>query len=331
MAKIVLVLGSNSFTGAHFVAGALNSGFDVIGISRSNQPNPAFLPYEWQTQKTDRFVFLQLDLNQDLKQIFAIINEKKPEYIVNFAAQGMVAPSWGNPEQWIQTNTLSAVKLHHYLKDCTFIKKFVQISTPEVYGSCSGVVKENNNYNPSTPYAVSKAAADMSLMTYANHYNFPVVFTRAANVYGEGQQLYRIVPKTILLFKTGGILPLHGGGRSVRSFVHIKDVVSGTLNVMRKGSIGQVYHLSSDTHISIRNLVQHIADKMKVSFQKHIETVDDRPGKDDAYYLDCSKIKNEFGWEAQIDLNRGIDKTISWIEKNLDIFKKLEWEYIHKP
>lgn len=327
----VLVIGSNSFSGSHFAAAALEEGLTVAGISRSAEPDNIFLPYRWNGCASDKFSFFQLDLNHDLDQIMKIILDFKPDYIVNFAAQGMVAESWDAPDQWLMTNTLSAVKLHHQLKDCEFLKKFVQVSTPEVYGTCEGSLKENINYNPSTPYAVSKAAADMSLMTFFCQYNFPVVFTRSANVYGPGQQLYRIIPKTILFFMKGKKLALHGGGRSVRSFIHIQDMVQGTLKAMRHGKPGGIYHLAATELLSIRALVQIIAKKTGVCFEDSILDVNDRPGKDKAYVLDCSKARKELGWQAEISLEHGIENNIEWIKQNLDVLEHKPFEYRHKP
>ncbi len=329
----LIVIGSNSFSGSHFVKAALDHGMDIIGISRSEEPLAIFLPYKWANQQQnqiDRFSFFKFDVNNDLDGILRLISDFKPDYIVNFAAQGMVAESWETPEQWLMTNTVSAVKLHNKLKEYKFLKKFVQISTPEVYGSCENNLKENIIYNPSTPYAVSKAATDMSLMTFFRQYQFPVVFTRSANVYGPGQQLYRIIPKTILLFLTGGKLELHGGGGSVRCFIHIKDVVQGTLKAMLHGKPGSIFHLSTDMPISIRSIVKLIAKKTNTSFKDQVIDVNDRLGKDNAYLLDCSKAHNELGWKTEISLEDGIDDTIVWIKKNLDTLKGLSCEYIHK-
>ena len=122
----------------------------------------------------------------------------KPKFIVNFAAQGMVAESWNKPEDWYQTNVVSQVKLHNCLRQLDFIENYLHFSTPEVYGSTEGWIKESYHLAPNTPYAASRAACDLHLMTFFRNYDFPVTFTRAANVFGEGQQLYRIITKTIL-------------------------------------------------------------------------------------------------------------------------------------
>ncbi len=324
----LLVIGSNSFSGASFVDYALKEGMDVIGVSRSQEPNPVFLPYK--RRHNTSFKFYRLDLNHDLEKILKIINEFRPAYVVNFAAQGMVAESWQYPEHWYQTNVVANVKLHDKLRRCDFLKKYVHISTPEVYGTCEGLVQENTNYNPSTPYAVSRAAADMSLKTFFDAYDFPVVFTRAANVYGPGQQLYRIIPRTILYSLIGRKLQLHGGGHSVRSFIHIRDVADGTLRVAQVGGPGEMYHLSTTRSISIRSLVQMIAEQMNMSFEDNVDVVGERPGKDAAYLLDSAKAWETLGWQDKISLEQGIEETIAWVRDNLEELKKQPFEYIHK-
>lgn len=328
MREKTVVLGSNSFSGAHFVAYALENEAEVIGISRSPEPHPVFLPYK--RDDNSAFQFYQGDLNRDADRIMALIHEFQPAYVVNFAAQSMVAQSWQYPEHWMQTNIVAAVKLHDKLRHCRFLKKYVHISTPEVYGSCQGLVQEHTCYTPSTPYAVSKAAIDMSLMTFFRTYQFPVVFTRAANVYGPGQQLYRIIPRTILYFLMGKKLQLHGGGHAVRSFIHIRDVADGTLRVARQAPLGEIYHFSTSRNIAIRELVRMIAMQMHVTFEDSVEVVADRVGKDPAYLLDSTKAQETLDWQAQIELEQGIEETIGWVKNNLETLKKQPFDYIHK-
>lgn len=328
MGKII-VLGSNSFSGSHFVDYALAHGLEVIGISRSPELHPVFLPYKKRIDAP--FRFFQFDLNRDLAVLMKNVNYFQPDYIINFAAQSMVAESWQNPEHWFQTNVVATIRFHDHLRKCDFLKKYVHISTPEVYGTCEGVVKENTSYNPSTPYAVSRAAADMSLLSFYKAYKFPVVFTRAANVYGSGQQLYRIIPRTVLFFLIGKKLQLHGGGASVRSFIHIRDVADGTLRVARQAPHGEIYHFSTSRNISIYDLVSLIAKQLSIDFDKNVDIVGERLGKDTAYLLDSSKAKETLGWQDQISLEQGIEETIAWVRDNLDVLKKLPFDYIHKP
>jgi dTDP-glucose 4,6-dehydratase len=327
MSEKIIVIGTNSFSGASFVHSAIDAGFEVVGISRSKEPNPVFLPYKDSGRDIE---FHQLDLNHDLDKIMALIKAKKPEYVVNFSAQSMVAQSWDHPDHWFKTNVVSTIQFHDQLRHCDFLKKYVHISTPEVYGSCEGYIKESNSYYPSTPYAVSRAAADMSLQTFFNSYKFPVVFTRAANVYGPGQQLYRIIPRTILFIKMGKRLQLHGGGTSERSFIHMQDVSDATLRIMKEGSSGEIFHIATNDSITIRNLVEMICELMNVRFEDHVDVAEERLGKDSAYLLDSSKVRNTLDWKDQVLLKEGVMSVLQWIEKNLDILKQQPFDYIHR-
>ena len=325
----ILILGSNSFSGSTFANFALTQGATVYGISRSKELNQVFLPYKWTSNKN--FLFQALDINLQLREIIDLINEARPNYVLNFAAQSMVGESWRNPGDWFMTNTLSTIKLHDALRKCDFIKRYVHVSTPEVYGSCTGFVGEDHPFNPSTPYAVSRAATDMSLRTFRAAYKFPVVITRAANVFGPGQQLYRIIPRTILFILLGRKLELHGGGISTRSFIHMNDVSDATWRIMKNGENGQTYHISTNEVISVRNLVEKICEKLNVSFEDHVEFVGDRVGKDSAYHLDSKKIRSELDWQDKITLEQGLTDCIHWIKSNLEVLKQQPFDYQHKP
>jgi len=325
----VFIVGSNSFSAATFTDFALQQGAKVVGISRSSEPFDAFLPYKWHNH--DNFTFYPLDLNSHPNEITTLLQDTKPAYVVNFAAQSMVAESWQNPGDWFMTNTVSTIKFHDTLRKVDFLKRYVHVSTPEVYGSCTGFVKENFPFNPTTPYAVSRAAADMSLRTFHSAYNFPVVTTRAANVYGPGQQLYRIIPRTILFILLGRKLQLHGGGVSTRSFIHMHDVSDATWRIMQNGSNGDTYHISTNDVISIRALVELICLKLGVKFDDHVEFVGERLGKDSAYHLDSTKVREELGWQDHIMLDQGIDECISWVQNNFDDLKVQPFDYQHKP
>lgn len=326
----VLVLGSNSFSGASFVEYLLARGESVIGVSRSAEPHAAFLPYRWSGH--DRGLrFEQLDLNRDLDAIVELIRRDRPGFVVNFAAQSMVAESWQNPDHWFMTNVVSTVRLHEQLRQLDFLKKYVHVTTPEVYGSTSGLVGEDAPFNPSTPYAVSRAAADMSLRTYFAAYRFPVVFTRAANVFGPGQQLYRVVPRTILFIKLGRKLQLHGGGASERSFIDARDVSDATWRVARDGRPGETYHISTDRRVTIRALVEMICQRLGARFEDSVEVVGERLGKDAAYRLDSAKIRRELGWTERISLEQGIEDTIAWVGRWFEQLKALPQQYEHKP
>ena len=301
-----------------------------MGCSRSPEPDEVFLPYKWKSSISDQFCFKKIDLNYDLKKLIGIIKREKPAYIINFAAQGMVSESWKNPVDWYQTNVIAQVKLHDQLRKLEFLKKYVHITTPEVYGGTDEWIKESFNFNPSTPYAVSRASCDMHLRSFFETYNFPVVLTRAANVYGPGQQLYRIIPRTILYARLGKKLSLHGGGLSERSFIHMKDVSDATYRVAMNGTVGETYHISTMETISIRDMVMKICEFIEVNFSELVEESEERLGKDQSYMLNSDKIRKELGWKDTINLEEGIASTVKWIDRNLDTLKNLPHEYIHK-
>lgn len=328
MVNRIVVIGSNSFSGASLIKQALQKGEEVLGISRSSENKTCLLPYKWSSQ--NRFEFRQLDLNEHTDEIIKEIKSFKATQVINFAAQAMVAESWQYPDHWYQTNVVANVRLHDQLRQMNSLRKYVHVSTPEVYGSCLGLVDESHPFSPSTPYATSRAACDMHLLNFFKNYDFPVVFTRAANVYGPGQQLYRIIPRTILCIKLGKKLQLHGGGKSLRSFIHIRDVAEATLNIAEKASPPETFHLSTDKHVSIRSLVELICLKMGANFENLVEVSPDRPGKDDAYLLDSGKAKKDLNWKPKISLEDGIEETIDWVQNNFDDLIKEPKEYLHK-
>lgn len=323
-----LVIGSNSFSGAHCVNHLLACGDEVLGIGRSPEPDNVFLPYRWKgTPK--HFTFLQADLNKDLEKIMSGIKTFRPEYIVNFAAQGMVAQSWQTPTDWYQTNVVAQVALHDQLRRMDFIRKYVHVTTPEVYGHTGDWIKEHWHFAPSTPYAVSRAACDMHLMSFFNAYQFPVVFTRAANVYGPGQQLYRIIPRAMLAARLGRKLPLHGGGHSERCFIHISDVCDATRRLAVDGKPGESYHISTRDPLSIRALVEKICALTGKNFSDVTQEDKERLGKDQAYLLDSEKIR-ALGWQDRLSLDAGLQETLAWVDNNIATLKNLPVEYIHK-
>lgn len=324
------VLGSNSFAGATFVDEMLSQGEEVIGVSRSPEPNAVLRPYA-NHPHLKNFRFHPLDLNQDFAEIKALIHQYKPQYVVDFASQSMVAESWRYPDQWYMTNIVAKVRLHDFLRNCDFLERYVRISTPEVYGHVDDKIKEDHSFSPTTPYAVSQAAIDMSLMAFYKQYEFPVLFTRYANFYGAYQQLYRIVPKTMIFGLLKKKLPLHGGGLSKRAFIYGTDVASAITASIKKGELGESYHFSTGDCISIADLIRKICGMMDLRFEDVVEIVSERPGKDFQYFMDTAKAEKELSWQPKISLEAGIQKTIDWARQNIQTIATLPFDYIHKP
>ncbi|EIJ48585.1 NAD-dependent epimerase/dehydratase [Herbaspirillum sp. GW103] len=325
----IAVLGSNSFAGSVFVARALADGAEVVGFNRSAEGSAIFLPVK-KSAHQDRYTFHQADINHDLEKILAVLEQFKPTLIVDFAGQGMVAESWHDPVQWYNTNILAKVRLHERLRRYDWLERYIRISTPEVYGSQESTITESLHYLPSTPYAVSHAAIDMSLRAFHQNYAFPVIFTRYANFYGPGQQLYRIVPRTIIYALTGKTLQLHGGGTAVRAFIAADDVADGIMRAASQGNPGEIYHFSPERFMSIRQVVEIICERVGVVFGDLVEMVPDRAGKDQAYLMDATKARTVLGWHEGVSFEQGIDQTIAWVRDNLDEIKRLPLNYLHK-
>ena len=327
----VAVIGSNSFSGSSFIAHCLARGAEVIGVSRSPEPHASFLPYRWSNSGAG-YRFFRFDLNRDLAGIMALIDAERPAYVVNFAAQSMVGESWKSPEHWFQTNVVSTIKLHDQLRCRDFLQRYVHVTTPEVYGSVTGTIREDAPFNPSTPYAVSRAAADMSLRTFFETYDFPVVFTRAANVYGPGQQFYRIVPRTILSIRQHRKLGLQGGGRSLRSFIHIDDVCAATWSLMSAGVPGETYHISTDEFVTVRQLVERICGLARRVLRRVASrsrrTVSARMRQ---YALDSTKLRRDLGWREHVTLDQGLRDCVAWVDRHLPELLAQPFDYLHKP
>lgn len=326
----IVVLGSNSFSGQDFIDLLLDDpSREVIGISRSPEKPVFFLRYK-SHPSVGNFRFFQLDMNNDMDSILALLDQEQPDSIVNFAAQSEVAPSWEHPEHWFMTNTVALSKLVNHLSRHDYLKRYLHISSPEAYGNCEGKVTEETVDNPSTPYAASKAAADMLVSVYQKQFGFPALSIRATNVYGARQQLFKIIPRTAIYIRSDQKIQLHGGGVAVKSYIHVRDVSRGELAVLEQGRLGERYHLSPDSGVAVRDVVKTIAGNMGEKFEDVTEIVEERPGQDAAYVIDSSKARNELGWKPEIPLDQGLSEVAAWVDDNWEKIQKISHDYEHE-
>lgn len=319
-----LVIGSNSFSGMNFCHLLRKKKNNFIAVSRSPQKDNFFRPYNAKNE-----IFFQLDLNKNRSDILKLIKKFEINKVINFASQSMVGESWLYPQDWYHTNILSTTSFYDSLSEFKNIK-LIHVSTPEVYGSCKGLVKENNFFNPSTPYAVSRAAADYHLRNLKSYKNFNYVITRASNVYGVGQDLYRLIPKVIYRLLQNKKFPLHGGGKSKRNFIEINDVCEATYALSVSKTKYDEYHISGEEVNSIIEIVRMIAEELNLNFNSFIEITEDRAGKDEFYLLDSSRLKSEFSWSAKTEIQIGIKSVIKWLKSNQKFFYKFNDIYEHK-
>ena len=319
----ILIYGSNSCAGIHFVDYCLKKGYEVYATSRTSEAIPPFRFYNSESLK-----FIKFNINSHLDDHVNLLNKVRPDYLVNFASQSMVAESWDSPKDWVETNVNGIINVLDSLKSYGQLKKYIHFSTPEVYGNTEGWVFENSPYDPSTPYAATRALGDMFVKMYSKQYELPIVITRAANVYGEGQKLYRIIPKTLYCIANGKKLPLHGGGKTERSFIHCHDVSTAIDLTLSKGEIGETYHISPRDSISIKNLVKKITALEKFDFDSLVLDSSDRPGKDLKYLLDSSKLR-ELGWEDEISIDEGLIRVSHWFHEEKTLFNEDMTKYSH--
>ena len=289
--QTIVVIGSNSFSASYLIRHVMErSSHKIIGISRSPQASPVLTAFSGHQSEEAIFDFHQLSINTQLGDIINLCDENEPEFIFNYAAQGEVRNSWNWPEQWYETNCMGVVKLTTVLKSRSYLKKYVVSSTPEVYGSTGTKISESSKYSPSTPYAASKLAGDLYLEALYKRHDFPVVFTRAANLYGPHQQLYRIIPRTIIFAKLGRTITLHGGGKSRRAFIHASDAANATWKAAMMGGAGEVYHLSPEKNLrTIRSVVEAVLKQMGKPIEESIEVQEENYGQDDCFGLDAQK------------------------------------------
>lgn len=330
MNRKIVVLGSNSFSGQDFVDLLLDdANNEVVGVSRSPERGALFLRYKLR-KDLSRLRYFQLDMNKDMPAILDLLEREKPSHIVNFAAQSEVAPSWEHPDHWFATNTVALAKLVNHLRDKKYLKRYLHVSSPEAYGSCVGNVMEEAPLNPSTPYAASKAAADMLLKTYHKQFGFPLLTVRGTNVYGPRQQVFKIIPRSIIFLKMGRKIDLHGGGVAVKSYIHVRDISQGELSILNNGTLGQIYNLSPDKGVSVRTVVETIARRMGRKFEESVTIVAERPGQDAAYVIDSSRARREFAWAPVMSLEQGLSDVVRWVEEYWPEISKQTLDYQHK-
>ena len=324
-----VVIGSSSFTGSHIVDALLADGLEcVVGVGRSPEANPLYLPYaRW---GTDRFMYHQIDLVHQADELVQLLDDMKPACVINVAALSEVEFSNHHPVEYFQTNCLGIVKLCNHLRTKDYLRKYIHISTAEVYGSSEVPLDESAPLWPSTPYAVSKAATDMYLATLRQNFDFPVTLVRSTNVYGRYQQLFKIIPRTAIYLNQKKTIELHGGGNLVRSWLHVRDVASGILAIARLSAADFIYHFTDSNSPTIRELVAIICQMMGYEFEEATKDVAVRLGQDSRYTLNDSKARTQLGWAPAVPFFEGIQEVVSWISDNWAEIVREPHVYVHK-
>jgi dTDP-glucose 4,6-dehydratase len=209
-----------------------------------------------------------------------------------------------------------------------WLERFIQIGTSEMYGSVEHAAAEDEPIKPTSPYAASKVAFDMHLVAVHRFLKFPMNIIRPSNAYCPGQLLHRVVPKAVLCGLTDRKLPLQGGGRAEKSYIHARDLGRAVQLVAEKAPLGKIYNAGPPKPISIRYLVEKCADALGVKFDDLCEVTADRLGQDSRYWLDSSAIKKDVGWEPRIGIEEGLADMVAWGRKYLDEIRDWPTEYV---
>jgi dTDP-glucose 4,6-dehydratase len=261
----------------------------------------------------------------DKKELKAVFEKYSPDHVVNFAAESHVDKSILNPETFVNTNVLGTQNLLT-LSMSYDVKRYLQISTDEVYGSLgeTGYFTEDTSLAPNSPYSASKASADLLTMAYNHTYGFPALITRCSNNYGAYQFPEKLIPLIILNVLKGKQIPVYGDGLNIRDWLCVKDHCSAIDTVLQKGKIGEVYNIGGNNEKTNIEIVKTILDILSKKFPEKgisdslISFVKDRKGHDRRYAIDASKIKRELNWEPKVSFEEGIKTTVDWYFNNMD-------------
>jgi dTDP-glucose 4,6-dehydratase len=325
----VVVFGSNSFAGGDFVDLLLETGrYDVLGISRSPEKIPALRAYAGRPR--DRFTFRQADLNRGGPDVEDALAAFEPEFAVNFAAQGDDVASWMHPRDFFATNCTALAGLVERFTARPGLRRFLQISSSSVYPNVPGVSSEETPVAPGSPYGVSKAAADLLLLAFHARTGFPSQIVRPPNIYGPYQDLFRIIPKSIVALKRGQQIELHGGGHAVRAYLHVRDASRAVLAVLERGAAGEIYNVAPDAEYSIREIVATVCELLGCDFATSTHDAGDRIAQQSGMLLDSSKIRTALGWSPAVTLRDGIAGVKAWIEREWDELAREPVAYAHK-
>ncbi len=324
--KTYAILGGGGSFGIHAALYLLDHANPrkVIGIGRNPLRESAF---SLDIDRRDGYEYHARHVTYELDLLLELLDREKPEIIINFAAQGEGAVSWKHSWRFFETNSMALARLSEELMKRDWLERFIQIGTSEMYGSVDHAATEEEPIKPSSPYAASKVAFDMYLVSVFRFLKFPMNVLRPSNAYCPGQLLHRVVPKAILSGLTGEKLPLHGGGKAEKSYIHARDLARAIHLVAQGAPLGKIYNVGPKEPTSIRRVVELCAQAVNVPFEDLCELTGDRLGQDSRYWLDSSAIKQDLGWEPEIDWEQGLSEMVDWARTHLDALKRAPRDY----
>ena len=309
----ILVTGGAGFIGSNFVRRIIDgtySGFSAVTVLdkltyAGTLTNLSELP-------ADSFEFVKGDIC-DSELVGRLVNEH--DLVVNFAAESHVDRSINGAKDFVITNVLGTQTLLDAVKSSN-VQTYLQVSTDEVYGSIEeGTWPETDPLLPNSPYAASKASADLVCRSYFKTHGLDIRVTRCSNNYGRNQFPEKVIPLFITNLHEGKKVPVYGTGMNVRDWLHVDDHCRGIHLALTKGVAGEIYNIGGGTELSNLELTNQILEKMGKN-EDSIEFVEDRKGHDLRYSVDISKISDQLGYKPMVDWESGLEETVEWYREN---------------
>ena len=325
----VIVTGGLGFIGSNLIKLLLEQKYYVINLDKVSYSSNFYNTKEFKQNK--KYKFIKCDV-QNKKKITQILKKYKPVGIFNLAAETHVDRSIDGPKNFINSNILGVFNLLECLKK--YYKKnknikLVHISTDEVYGDVLyGRSKETDSYNPSSPYAASKASSDHLVRSYIRTYNLPAIITNCSNNYGPKQHPEKLIPKLIYNLIKNKKLPIYGKGKNSREWIYVTDHCEALIKVFKKGKLNNFYNIGSNINLNnlmiVKKLLLIAKKKIKTGKKVKIRFVKDRPGHDLRYAINSNKLRKEIKWKPKININKGLEKTLDWYLNNQKYYSSLK-------
>ena len=314
----LLVTGGLGFIGSNFILRLLgeNNDYDVINVDAelfgSDQKNLL------QVKNSEKYHFEKGNISN---KKFMEEQIAKCDAVINFAAESFVDRSINDANPFLISNIRGAFTILDIVTKQK--KRMIQVSTDEVFGSLTnGTATEDSKLNPSSPYAATKAAAELLVHSYSVTHDSDVIITRCTNNYGPRQFAEKLIPKTIILASQNKKIPIYGRGVNVRDWIYVDDHCDAVLSTLLNGKAGESYNISANNEIDNLTIVKKILEIMNKP-DNLIEFVEDRPGHDLRYSLDSTKIYDQLGWKIKTEFNDGLKNTVQWYLNNPELLKNM--------
>jgi dTDP-glucose 4,6-dehydratase len=324
--KRIFVAGGAGFIGSNFIHHLFKKDSDVSILNFDKLTYSGNLDNLKDIRNKPRYHFVKGDIG-DPKAVANAFKKFDPDFVINFAAETHVDRSIHvGAKEFIDTNITGVFNILEAVKSHPRIKKYVQVSTDEVYGSLQlgsrDKFKESTPFAPNVPYAATKAGGDVLCRAYFHTFGIPVVVTHCSNNYGPYQYPEKLIPFFVLRMLEGKTLPIYGDGKNVRDWVYVLDHCEALRLSLFKGKPGEVYNVGADNELNNLQIAGMILAYFKQS-RKKLEFIPDRPGHDRRYAIDASKIKRELGWKPRYDFERAFRETIDWYLDNKEWVEKV--------